>query len=165
MNRIYKSVWNAVTRSWTAVSEWQKSHKKTSVCIANCLFVSTLLLSPSVSTAEYYTSYAGHADTITLNNFFIGNSDWKLEQDIDESVTWISHVALGSGIRLDFKNIQGSDINDIGGTRGLLNLSTEGYRQVILTTERLIDNGDADGMFDLSGQSQITTSLTQNNAP
>lgn len=30
MNRIYKSIWNAITHSWTAVSEWQKSKGKSS---------------------------------------------------------------------------------------------------------------------------------------
>ena len=28
MNKVYKSIWNAVTRSWTAVSEWQSTHRK-----------------------------------------------------------------------------------------------------------------------------------------
>ena len=164
MNRIYKSVWNAVTRSWTAVSEWQKSHKKSSACIFSCFFLSTLLLTPSISSATRYYSSGLGSDTITLNNFFIGNSDWKLEQGLDEDETWINYLEGGSGIRLNFDNIQGADIDDVGGTVGLLNLATEGYRQVIFTTGELHDVGNADNMFDLSGQSQITTSLSQNNA-
>ena len=164
MNRIYKSVWNAVTRSWTAVSEWQKSHKKSSACIFSCFFLSTLLLTPSISSATRYYSSGLGSDTITLNNFFIGNSDWKLEQGLDEDETWINYLEGGSGIRLNFDNIQGADVDDVGGTVGLLNLATEGYRQVIFTTGELHDVGNADNMFDLSGQSQITTSLSQNNA-
>ena len=40
MNRIYKSIWNAVTRSWTAVSEITKTHSKT---IKSSLFFVTLI--------------------------------------------------------------------------------------------------------------------------
>lgn len=51
MNKIYKSIWNAVTRSWTAVSECQKSRGKQAKRNVSFFVISLLVSSFSVSQA------------------------------------------------------------------------------------------------------------------
>ena len=78
MNRIYKSVWNAVTRSWTAVSEAQKSKgKRTSL---KSIFLMSLM-SMSVLTNTVY-AYDNDADIVGDLKFSIGvNSPSKVDYE------------------------------------------------------------------------------------
>lgn len=70
MNRIYKSIWNAITHSWTAVSEWQSAKGKKSGKVLKSLFISTLILS-AVSSPTYANTYGpGSYETLVLNGFY-----------------------------------------------------------------------------------------------
>ena len=58
MNRIYKSVWNAVTRTWTAVSENQRSQRKGAKGIKNLMACTALLASLFTSTGVWAANYS-----------------------------------------------------------------------------------------------------------
>lgn len=162
MNRIYKSIWNAITHSWTAVSEWQSAKGKKSGKVLKSLFISTLILS-AVSSPTYANTYGpGSYETLVLNGFYIGNSAWKLEQPLDEDSTWFGTLPLNNEIVIDFSNIQNTRFEDIGSSEGLLKLASEGYRQVVFTTSEITDYGYANSMFDTSATKNIRSDLYQN---
>ena len=78
MNRIYKSVWNAVTRSWTAVSEWQKSRTKKSKAKL-FLPLSITLISGTVLADNWHLSmddivFGDHSSACTRNSIFDGKN-------------------------------------------------------------------------------------------
>ena len=84
MNKVYKSIWNAVTRSWTAVSEWQSSRGKQSTKSKKSLAV-TLAFAISLGVTSQFAfveKYGGgilfwpNPDTIRLDNpIYIGNNN------------------------------------------------------------------------------------------
>ena len=71
MNRIYKSVWNAVTRSWTAVNEWTKSNKKKSSCIKS--LTAGIALSMLIVPNSYATEHYGEVDR-NVNDLIFGQA-------------------------------------------------------------------------------------------
>lgn len=109
MNRIYKSVWNAVTRSWTAVSEWQKAQGKKARSLKLLPAISLLLTSPTI-----LASY-GFSNVVIGNNLNAIEGDYFFDNlpmnDID--VTVKPEVTL----------------NDIGGVSNLFTLSNKGFEQ------------------------------------
>lgn len=67
MNRIYKSIWNAVTRSWTAVSEITRTRRaKTGATVG--VFMSTLLLLGMSGSVLAYSWTAGSDVKLDQNN-------------------------------------------------------------------------------------------------
>ena len=164
MNRIYKSVWNAVTRSWTAVSEWQTvKGKKTSKL--SKLLLSAFLLG-SVSNLSFATQYGGLVGepTMVLNGFYIGNSEAKVSGPLDDTDTLLGG-AIARPISMDFSNLQDSKFENIGTTAGLLNHSIKGYRQVVFTTDSIYPfrTADTHEIFDIPKGVTLNPSLYQDN--
>lgn len=58
MNKVYKSIWNAVTRSWTAVSEAQRCRGKNSKTLKLAVFLISLALG-GVASAEFNSDLNG----------------------------------------------------------------------------------------------------------
>ena len=79
MNRIYKSVWNAVTRSWTAVNEWTKSNKKQSSCVKS--LTTGMVLGILMVTNSYALDYYGEVER-NVNNLIFGQSTTYHEDEL-----------------------------------------------------------------------------------
>lgn len=79
MNRIYKSVWNAVTRSWTAVDEWTKSNKKQSSCVKS--LTTGMVLGILMVTNSYALDYYGEVER-NVNNLIFGQSTTYHEDEL-----------------------------------------------------------------------------------
>ncbi|HIT95656.1 MAG TPA: autotransporter outer membrane beta-barrel domain-containing protein [Candidatus Aphodousia faecavium] len=159
MNKVYKSIWNAVTRSWTAVSEWQTSRGKRSTKNKKTLAVSLTLLTSLAVTSQF--AYAAGIygifgnNTISLAPIFIGdNSQTSISQ---EDYTSLNHVRNSIGIELSTVN---ADINKIDP----FEQSTKGFIQAILYSENLVSNathGQVHEVFDLSNYNNIVQGVTQ----
>lgn len=159
MNKVYKSIWNAVTRSWTAVSEWQTSRGKRSTKNKKTLAVSLTLLTSLAVTSQF--AYAAGIygilgnNTISLAPIFIGdNSQTSISQ---ENYTSLNHVGNSIGIELSTVN---ADINKIDP----FEQSTKGFIQAILYSENLVSNatrGQVHEVFDLSNYNNIVQGVTQ----
>ena len=79
MNRIYKSVWNAVTRSWTAVNEWTKSNKKQSSCVKS--LTTGMVLGILMVTNSYALDYYGdHEDELWTTYRLNGHDKYVLDE-------------------------------------------------------------------------------------
>ena len=109
MNRIYKSVWNAVTRSWTAVSEWQKARGKKARSLKLLPAISLLLTSPTI-----LASYG-------FSNVVIGNNSNAIEGEYP-----FDNMPMNS---IDVTVKEEVTINDIGGVSKLFTLSNKGFEQ------------------------------------
>ena len=162
MNRIYKSVWNAVTRSWTAVSEAQKNRGKSTKSFSK-LFLSTIALSAIFSNALADTYYGG--EDVPIGNIIWGSND--LIYDDGRRTTF-----RGGGEHSLVFSVQDSEIaNFEDGVLGLINLTSNFYHQTVLTTGDLnfgpIDggehinihvDGDSEGLLNAGIQQKLTNS-------
>ena len=134
MNKVYKTIWNSVTRSWTAVSEWQLAHKK-SVKSYTGVFLVTLLFSNSV----------------LATGTFLGGEDLEVglialgSNDAPGHYSGITYVH-GDGHSIVFST-RDTQINEIGGSIGLFNLSSNGFVQRLTDFDDLSNMSGA-GSFD-----------------
>ena len=77
MNKIFKSIWNNVTRTFTAVSEVQQTNgKKAKSAVVSSVSASAIMLS-CVSPTYGYDSNLFRSDSIDFSNnsFYIGNNN------------------------------------------------------------------------------------------
>ena len=128
MNRIFKSVWNAVTRSWTAVSEWQKSRtKKTKTKLFLPL---TLVL---VSTSGFASNLS-----ISLDNIEFGNHDTAYLYKAGVFPVYFGEQSIYyQGVDFNFSNSSSkATLNDSDGSK-LLGMSG-GFVQKLLTIDRMV---------------------------
>ena len=163
MNKVYKSIWNAVTRSWTAVSEWQSSRGKQSTKSKKSLAV-TLALAISLGVTSQFAfaeNYGGgifSPDTIRLDKpIYIGNNNQA--GILQEHDTQISNL-FGIPVNISFQTTN-VDINNLDPFKQ----STHGFRQIILKSDSLSDLtvGSIHDMFEnMSQYNKITQGITQN---
>lgn len=134
MNKVYKSIWNAVTRSWTAVSEVQRSKGKKSHSLSKNV-VLILALSSAFSSAFARTYW--HEENVPIGNIILGS---------DTLVYWENWATFrqGGNHSLVFTPTDSYIQNFENGATGLINLSSSFYHQTLLTTGNL-DFGPADG--------------------
>lgn len=139
MNRIYKSIWNTVTQTFTAVSENQKSRHKSAK--ASLSFFVTTLLVMSQLTANAAVHETTLPESVTENLIF-GASD---------SVNWNDSITLGvkdgDEIRLaialagkrknTYQTQDGSDLIQ----------QSNGFVQGLVSNPNLQWNGDPDVSF------------------
>ena len=149
MNRIYKSVWNAVTRSWTAVSEAQKSkRKKTS---SKNIFLMSMLSLTLLTNSSY--AYDEDSDIIGNLAFSIGvNEPSKIE----------TSTRFDGNNTFKFETTEKKLSSDV-----LFNLSSQAFEQVVFQTKDVaweifdwIHMTDIDDLS-VSGISQSSDSITQ----
>lgn len=157
MNKIYKNVWNHVTRTFTAVSEIKTKKGKAGKSVL-AVAVASVVLSSYSPLACAYDSFVWGADTIQLNGFYIGNNSQSgLTHEVRTTLNYLG----GSGIKLDFSTVNAS-YEDIGGTQGLLSQGVSGFEQLILTSDEIDDTSyDANLIFDTSDHHSITQNLNQ----
>lgn len=157
MNKIYKNVWNHVTRTFTAVSEIKTKKGKAGKSVL-AVAVASVVLSSYSPLACAYDSFVWGADTIQLNGFYIGNNSQSgLTHEVRTTLNYLG----GSGIKLDFSTVDAS-YEDIGGTQGLLSQGVSGFEQLILTSDKIDDTSyDANLIFDTSDHHSITQNLNQ----
>ena len=158
MNRIYKSVWNAVTRSWTAVSENQRSQRKgargiKSIMTCTALFAS-LLSSTAVWAAHYWPGDV-NCGPITIGD----NSENNVKAE-DHYFEYSNIVSRDYHIHFTSKE---SSLDAIGGAQGLLSLANNGYEQIILKGGNLtyVTGLYPSKYFIYDGEQTVTQGLTQ----
>ena len=142
MNRIYKSIWNQVTHSFTAVSEAQhtKGKKSRTVCLYGILF-STLLPFSLFSNAA--TIDSSHTDAIVFG--------------LNQSVTYSDSLSVNGSdknlkINFDFNQVRRFDTE-----KGLsLVEQSQGFNQKFLTLTNFSYPSDFTG-----GNISITDSLSR----
>ena len=145
MNRIYKSVWNAVTRSWTAVSEWQKARGKKARSLKLLPAISLLLTSPTILAYGFSNVIIGNNSNAIEGDYFFDNLPMN---DID--VTVKPEVTL----------------NDIGGVTNLFTLSNKGFEQQLgkgSVTFTYKNGYHIDPKISFNSQTSQTQYLLQNN--
>ncbi len=133
MNRIFKSVWNAATRSWTAVSEIQSTRNKTK-SLKLCIFLASLLLPFSYANAKLYDWGEDIPVDIPI---IIGSS-----QNVFDDSGWITTV-LGDGTSIVFRTDNATINSFDGGVTGLINQSNSAYQQELVTNDTIILNNDS----------------------
>ena len=111
MNKIYKSIWNAVTQSYTAVSEAQKtSGKKTRSSKSVSTLVTTLLIS-SISNLSFAITPSEVTDWGNLTQDVTFNQSYTIKESIiadgsiftlADGVTLTLDNAYGNGVHLQF---------------------------------------------------------------
>lgn len=139
MNRIYKSIWNAVTQTFTAVSENQKSRHKSAK--ASLSFFVTTLLVMSQLTANAAVHETTLPESVTENLIF-GASDsvnWNYSmtlgvKDGDESRL---AIALAGKRKNTYQTQDGSDLIQ----------QSNGFVQGLVSNPNLQWNGDPDASF------------------
>lgn len=125
MNRIYKSVWNAVTRSWTAVSENQRSQRKGAKGIKSLMIFTALFASLLCSSGVHAASYS--PGDVNFGPITIGdNSDNNVKPE-NHYFSWL----VGTKYHVYFTSKE-SSLDTIGGAEGLLSLANKGYEQIIV---------------------------------
>lgn len=142
MNKIYKSIWNAITHSWTAVSEAQRSKGKASKCVKASIFLGPLLLSV---TAFAYDLNRPIDDTSPI----IIGVDEPMKEEKSSNFMGNNYFVIET---------QESDLS----SSTLFNLSSTAYEQILLKTQEY-EHGlgfvsDVEGLRNLSVQN---TSVTQ----
>ncbi|MBM6928316.1 autotransporter outer membrane beta-barrel domain-containing protein [Parasutterella secunda] len=110
MNKVYKSIWNAVTRSWTAVSEIQHTHPKN---LKTSLFIVTLL---SFISTPSFSAYMFNQDAVV---------DAPLGRFDDIIVIQDSNVVFGQGLFISPQGIQFRDDSENPGTPSLTVYGTD----------------------------------------
>ena len=164
MNKIYKNVWNHVTRTFTAVSEIKAKKGKVGKSVLATTVASVILGcgSPSVCADDYESDWNTN-DTIALGNFYIGNNSQSGIKREDE--TTLYKGVLGDGIGLSF-SLGNANYEDIEGTQGLLAQGTSGFRQFIFESGdlsiRLEGIDRFDKMFNTSAHGSLSQGLVQN---
>lgn len=163
MNKIFKSIWNHVTRTFTAVSEVQQTNgKKAKSAVVSSVSASAIMLS-CVSPTYGYDSSLLRSDSIDFSNnsFYIGNNN---QPSIKHETSTPLNNYGGDGIGLAEITLAAPSLSDIGGSTGLLQQGLSGYRQLILTSDRLWDVGDAASMFNTSNVGSLTQKLSDSSA-
>jgi len=163
MNKIFKSIWNNVTRTFTAVSEVQQTNgKKAKSAVVSSVSASAIMLS-CVSPTYGYDSNLFRSDSIDFSNnsFYIGNNN---QPSIKHETSTPLNNYGGDGIGLAEITLAAPSLSDIGGSTGLLQQGLSGYRQLILTSDRLWDVGDAASMFNTSNVGSLTQKLSDSSA-
>ena len=139
MNRVYKSIWNAVTQTFTAVSENQKSRHKSAKASLS-FFVTTLLMMTQL-TANAAVHESTLSESVTENLVF-GTSNlvnWNDSitlgvKDGDESRLTI---ALAGKRKKPYRTQNGSDLIQ----------QSNGFVQKLVSNLNLQWNGDPDASF------------------
>ena len=127
MNKVYKSIWNAVTRSWTAVSEIKKSRGKKNNCVKFSIFLLSLLSLSMNSTVVNASLWPAGGSDKNIGSLILGNNS---NPYYDGFTTTISGSADHSIV---FKTAN-STITDLGGTSAFFALSNSVFEQEVVTT-------------------------------
>lgn len=138
MNRIYKSIWNVVTQSWTAVSEIKHTGKRSSVKMAG-VFISTLLLLGVTGTVRAETWDFGYdvnldikKDSGNLNNNFAFGSG-RGAKIYDDDLTILS----GSYTLFFNSDTQRNSVLDVDNAAIRLIDQSRGYDQVLVEASEI----------------------------
>jgi len=163
MNKIYKNVWNHVTRTFTAVSEIKTKKGKVGKSVLATTVTSLILGCGSTSVyADRYSSDIMGNDTIDLGQFYIGNNSQSGIKREDE--TTLRKGVFGDGIGLSF-SLGNANYDDIEGTQGLLSQGTSGFRQFIFESGDLSISEEGidrfDEMFNTSAHGSLSQGLVQ----
>lgn len=171
MNKIYKSIWNAVTQSYTAVSEAQKtSGKKTRSSRSVSTLVTTLLIG-SISNISFaitpdkvmdwgnLTQNVTFDKSYTINGSIVANGSTLT---LNDGVTLTLNNAYGNGVHLQFT---GNDQSYIGGgdnvtiqiDGGLSNSEVSSY----LRGENVLRLNES-SFFNMDGGTLTITSANEN---
>lgn len=159
MNRIYKSIWNAVTRSWTAVSEITRTRRaKTGATVG--VFMSTLLLLGMSGSVLAYSWTAGSDVKLDQNNGLDeGTVNHNFAFGTGEAAKAYDSVKV-SGIFVDYKLIFSDngwkasvDLDNDNLVTDLFNQSI-GYDQILVSATDGIDFrwGISDDNFSVSNE-------------
>lgn len=132
MNKIYKSIWNHVTRTFTAVSEAHKNNGKRS---KNSLFLNSCLA--ALLTIVPAMSFAYDVDRpVTGNNegFYIGSNDpFQIDKD---------STNIPSGTEFQIHQLHDARLD----SDQLIAMSSKAYEQVVLSTNNIgINSGLKEG--------------------
>ena len=157
MNKIYKNIWNHVTRTFTAVSEIKTKKGKVGKSVLAATVASVILVSGG---SPVHAGVYIDGKVIDINGIYIGNNSQSSIKH--EEWTSISN-GIGDGIELNFSPAN-SLYDNIGGMQGLISQGVSGYRQLVLKSDVLIDTGDAQGMFNTSNLHTLTQNLIQGDA-
>lgn len=134
MNKIYKSIWNHVTRTFTAVSEIQQTNGKKARSTLKKMAIATslVLATSSVSAYDSGRPVEGNQD------FSIGqNTPFQIDQDT-------TNIQRNTRFDISDDKLSSADLS----SNILLNLSSKIFEQRILTTDNIdseigIRNGSA----------------------
>ncbi len=149
MNKVYKSIWNAVTRSWTAVSEWQSTHRKSIKNYASVFSVTLLFF----NSAYAYGVFLPGKDLVLKSPIALGSND------APGHYSGLTDVHDG-GHSIVFST-RDTNLDEIGGSVGLFNLSSSGFVQRLTEFDNLANLGDADSFN--SWNTHISDASTEDN--
>ena len=158
MNRIYKSVWNAVTRSWTAVSENQRAQRKGARGIKSLMTCTALFASLLTSVGVWAADYA--VGDVNFGPITIGdNSENNVKAEDHKFKWWTTFDNFGV-----YFTTKESSLDTIGGAEGLLSLSNKGYEQILVKGGDVVFQHAAHPMWYMSydGDQTVTQGLKQN---
>ena len=134
MNRIFKSVWNAVTRSWTAVSENQRAQRKGARGVKALMMSSVLLTSLLSSNAVFAVYYGSNPDFGAIT---IGDNSLNNVKSDDHN--FIGAGAIGD-INVNFTS-KDATLESLSGAEGLLSLANNGHEQILIRGGDLVVSG------------------------
>ena len=132
MNKVYKSIWNAVTRSWTAVSEIKKSRGKKNNCVKLSIFLLSLL-SLSINCTVVNASSWSNGEDKQIGSLILGNNS----NPYDDSSLGIGTDIWGSSDHSIVFETKNSTLTDLGGTNGFISLSNSAFEQEVITTNSI----------------------------
>ena len=132
MNKVYKSIWNAVTRSWTAVSEIKKSRGKKNNCVKLSIFLLSLL-SLSINCTVVNASSWSNGEDKQIGSLILGNNS----NPYDDSFWGIGTDIWGSSDHSIVFETKNSTLTDLGGTNGFISLSNSAFEQEVITTNSI----------------------------
>ena len=127
MNRIFKSVWNAVTHSWTAVSENKRSQRKGARGIKSLMTCTALFASLFTSTGVWAATYS--PGDVNFGPITIGDSSENNVKTDDHYFNFTHWFETQYHISFTSKE---SSLDAIGGAQGLLSLANNGYEQILV---------------------------------
>lgn len=151
MNKVYKSIWNVVTQSFTAVSENQRSRGKRSKSLK--LGGGTLLVALMFPTLAF--AYEA-GETIQAGSISFGAG---YEQTILETETNVFWGLGGESVYISVSP-KAASLSDLGGASSLISYSSDGLAQTVLRSKSLTVWGSMNDRFEvLNDDSDISQDL------
>lgn len=153
MNRVFKSIWNSVTQSWTAVSEAQKVMGKRNKASVRAGLALLLFFSLSGNANAVYWGWNVGIKDLNVSGFGVGASAEVLDDDL--------YIGPLGGTQL---NIVGSDkkIDISANSTQLFNQSRGFDQQIFRVTGSLShDSGIQAKDFELTAQNGGTSNFSQ----
>ena len=165
MNKVYKSIWNAVTRSWTAVSEITKSRKKqtkSKVLLTMGIAVLSMgIFSPVQATVSWWLSQPVNLDSDHDNG--IPNSDFafglgEAAKNYNDDVLIYGVPTSSNHLHFVFNDDQTEGTFSLNIDEAVVSLfdQSQGYNQLLVQTTGISERVAGDAEFNVKNDDTET---------